>query len=62
MSWIRHKFRTSEIAVIVILLAIMMTAIYSEGARAAGFSLFQRVADSYLIMFIDTMSMGFICF
>jgi hypothetical protein len=62
MRWIRRKFRTPEIAVIGILLAIVMTAIFSEGARAAGFGLFRQVADSYLIMFIDTMSMGFICF
>jgi hypothetical protein len=62
MSWIRHKFCTSEIAVIGILLAIMMMVIFSESARAAGFGLFQQVADSYLIMSIDTMSMSFICF
>jgi hypothetical protein len=62
MIWIRRKFRTSEIAVIGILLAIIMTAIFSESARAAGFGLFRQVANSYLIMFIDTMSVDFICF
>ncbi|MBT5498476.1 MAG: hypothetical protein HOK54_22290 [Alphaproteobacteria bacterium] len=62
MTWIRRKLRTSEITVIGVLLAIMMTAIFSESARAAGFGLFRQIADSYLIMFIDTMSMGFVCF
>ena len=62
MTWIRRNFRTSEITVIGVLLAIMMTAIFSESARAAGFGLFRQIADSYLIMFIDTMSMGFVCF
>jgi hypothetical protein len=40
----------------------MMMVIFSESARAAGFGLFRQVADSYLIMSIDTMSMSFICF
>ena len=31
-------------------------------ARAASLDLFQHVADSYLIMFLDTMSMSFVCF
>ncbi|MGB0551848.1 MAG: hypothetical protein ACPGQV_04610 [Alphaproteobacteria bacterium] len=62
MTWIRRKLRTAEITVIGVLLAIMMTAIFSESARAAGFGLFRQIADSYLIMFIDTMSMGFVCF
>ena len=62
MTWIRRKLRTSEITVIGVLLAIMMTAIFSESARASGFGLFRQIADSYLIMFIDTMSMGFVCF
>lgn len=62
MTWFKHKYRTSEITVIVMLLVIMMTGIFSERARAAGFDLFRQVADSYLIMFIDTMSIGFVCF
>tara|TARA_B100001250_G_scaffold221279_1_gene189795 strand:+ start:289 stop:678 length:390 start_codon:yes stop_codon:yes gene_type:complete len=62
MTWIRRNFRNSEITVIGALLAIIMTVIFSEGARAAGFGLFRQIADSYLIMFIDSMSMGFICF
>jgi hypothetical protein len=45
-----------------VLLAIMMTVIFSESARAAGFGLFRQIADSYLIMFIDAISMGFVCF
>ena len=62
MTRFNWKLRSHEIAAIAFFGVIGAVAIFSESARAAGMSLFRHVADSYLVMFIDTMSVAFICF
>ncbi|PPR60086.1 MAG: hypothetical protein CFH10_01670 [Alphaproteobacteria bacterium MarineAlpha4_Bin2] len=51
-----------ELIVFGTFIIIAMTMLLSEGARTAGMGLFRHVADSYLVMFIDTMSMAIVCF
>ncbi len=62
MMWLILKLRTPESAVAGTLLVVVLLMAISDQARAAGRYLFQHVADSYLIMFLDTMSMSFVCF
>tara|TARA_B100000676_G_scaffold233171_1_gene232437 strand:- start:723 stop:911 length:189 start_codon:yes stop_codon:yes gene_type:complete len=62
MVRLMHKLRTPESAVAATLLLVALMMALSDQARAAGLDLFQHVADSYLIMFLDTMSMSFVCF
>jgi len=62
MTWLKHKFRTPELIVGGTIISIVMIMLLSESARSAGLDLFRHVATSYLIMFMDTMSMAIICF
>lgn len=62
MTPFKWRLRAHEIAAAAFFGAVGAVAIFSESARAAGMSLFRHVADSYLVMFIDTMSVAFICF
>ena len=62
MTRLPDKIRTPEIAVAGSLIFMAVLLAVSEDLRTAGLGLFRHVADSYLIMFIDTMSMSFICF
>mgnify|MGYP000624284019 CR=1 FL=1 len=62
MTWLKRKFRISEVAVAGVFFAVALTIAVSEEVRAAGLGLFRHVADSYLIMFIDTMSLAIVCF
>ena len=62
MIRLTHKLRTPESAVVGTLLVVVLMMAISDQARAASLDLFQHVADSYLIMFLDTMSMSFVCF
>ena len=62
MIRLMHKLRTPESAVAGTLLVVVLMIAISDQARAASLGLFQHVADSYLIMFLDTMSMSFVCF
>ena len=57
-----HKLRAPESAVACTLLVVALKIAISDQARAASLDLFQHVADSYLIMHLDTMSMSFVCF
>lgn len=42
--------------------AMLLFAAFAEEATATGLSLFRHIANSYLVMFIDSLSVGFICF
>lgn len=42
--------------------AALLLALFADTAVAVGLSLFRHVADSYLVMFIDSMGVAFICF
>ena len=45
-----------------VVLSVAALGAFSESTRAAGMGLFQYVADSYLVMFVDRLSTTFICF
>ena len=62
MIRLMHKLSTPESAVAGTLLVVALMIAISDQARAASLDLFQHVADSYLIMFLDTMSMSFVYF
>ncbi len=57
-----QAFRRPEALVAAGLGALGAAAFLFDGARAVGMGLFRHVADSYLVMFVDTMSFAFICF
>ena len=62
MKRLTQKICTPEgyLALTIILAATL--GVFSENARAAVLGLFRYVADSYLVMFVDRLSMTFICF
>ena len=62
MMRLKYKLRTPESAVAGTLVVVALLMAISNQARAVGLNLFQQVADSHLIMFLDTMSMSFVCF
>ncbi len=62
MMRLMHKLWTPESAVAGSIIFVAFLMAISDQARAAGLNLFQHVTDSYLIMFLDTMSMSFVCF
>lgn len=62
MIWIKRRIQRPGMIATAALGLVVATAFFSETARAAGMGLFRQIADSYLVMFIDTMSVAFICF
>ena len=56
----RFFVRLDNILLMVVTFATSVV-ILSEDTRYLAIDLFKKIADSYLIMFIDSMSMGFIC-
>ena len=62
MEKIAQKVRTPEGYFALAILSVAALGAFSESARAAGMGLFQYVADSYFVMFVDRLSTIFICF
>lgn len=42
--------------------AMLLLALHIEEAMATGLLLFRHVANSYLVMFVDSLNAGFLCF
>ena len=42
--------------------AFVLLALFAEETARAGLSLFRHVANSYLVMFVDSMNGTFLCF
>ena len=61
MSSMKYKLRKSETAVVTTLGIIILMASVSESARSLGLGLFHKIVESYLVMFVDTMSVAFVC-
>ncbi|MBO89201.1 MAG: hypothetical protein CMP14_06730 [Rickettsiales bacterium] len=62
MNKLTRKICTPEGYLALTIILVTGLGVFSENARAAGLGLFQYVADSYLVMFVDSLSMSFICF
>ena len=62
MEKIAQKICTPEGYLALAVLSVAALGAFSESTRAAGMGLFQYVADSYLVMFVDRLSTTFICF
>jgi hypothetical protein len=62
MKNLTRIIRTPECYLALTIILVTALGVFSENARAAGLVLFQYVADSYLVMFVDRLSMTFLCF
>ena len=62
MKNLTRIIRTPECYLALTIILVAGLGVFSENARAAGLVLFQYVADSYLVMFVDRLSMTFLCF
>jgi hypothetical protein len=62
MKNLTRIIRTPECYLALTIILVVALGVFSENARAAGLVLFQYVADSYLVMFVDRLSMTFLCF
>ena len=62
MKNLTRKILTPECYLALTIILVAALGVFSENARAAGLVLFQYVADSYLVMFVDRLSMTFLCF